>query len=93
MIEACREVGVLLSINLITRYSAVTCKGRDLVDQGVVGKDLGIAVSCDGGQANQLLVRGIFRESKNRLATICGAVWRGCAGDEPCALISIDFVT
>lgn len=42
MIEACREAGVLLSINLITRYSAVTCKGRDLVDQGVVGKILGL---------------------------------------------------
>jgi predicted dehydrogenase len=42
MIEACRETGVLLSINMVTRYSAVTIKGRELVDQGVVGKIMGL---------------------------------------------------
>ncbi|MCP5120505.1 MAG: Gfo/Idh/MocA family oxidoreductase, partial [bacterium] len=42
MIEACRKAGVLLGVNLVSRYEAGTLKGRELVAQGVIGKIIGL---------------------------------------------------
>ncbi len=42
MIAACRDAGVLLSINLMTRYSAQTEKAKELVDAGAVGRIIGL---------------------------------------------------
>lgn len=42
MIAACREAGVLLSINLVSRYESATVRARELVRAGVIGKIIGI---------------------------------------------------
>ena len=42
MISACKKAGVLLSINLVSRYAPTTVKARELVQGGVIGKVIGI---------------------------------------------------
>ena len=42
MIEACRKADVRLAIALVSRYSASTVKGKELVEAGVIGKVIGM---------------------------------------------------
>ena len=42
MIAACKEAGVLLSINLFTRFSKATQRAKELFLQGVVGRVIGM---------------------------------------------------
>ncbi|OGG50805.1 MAG: hypothetical protein A3F84_17450 [Candidatus Handelsmanbacteria bacterium RIFCSPLOWO2_12_FULL_64_10] len=42
MIEACRRAGVLLGINLVSRYEPSTVQGKALVAAGVIGKVIGL---------------------------------------------------
>ncbi|MDA0745952.1 MAG: Gfo/Idh/MocA family oxidoreductase [bacterium] len=42
MIAACKEAGVLLGINLVSRYAASTVKAKELVSAGVIGEVVGM---------------------------------------------------
>ena len=42
MIEACRKADVQLGIALVSRYSASTVKGKELVEAGAIGKVIGM---------------------------------------------------
>ncbi|MBM3235201.1 Gfo/Idh/MocA family oxidoreductase [Candidatus Poribacteria bacterium] len=45
MIAACEKAGVLLSVCFVSRYSASTVKSQELIEQGVIGKIIGIKIS------------------------------------------------
>ena len=42
MLAACREAGVLLSVNLVTRYAPGAGKAKALIEQGAIGKIVAI---------------------------------------------------
>lgn len=42
MIEACREAGVHLSVNMVARYETSTIKAKELVAQGAIGQIIGL---------------------------------------------------
>lgn len=45
MIAACEKAGVLLSVCFVSRYGASTVKSKELIEQGVIGKIIGIKIS------------------------------------------------
>jgi len=45
MIEACKKAGVLLSVCFVSRYGASTIKAKELIEQGAIGKIIGIKIS------------------------------------------------
>jgi predicted dehydrogenase len=42
MIEACKEAGVLLTVNLVSRYDPGAVKAKALIEQGAIGKVVAI---------------------------------------------------
>ena len=45
MIAACEKAGVLLSVCFVSRYGASTVKAKELIEQGAIGKIIGIKIS------------------------------------------------
>lgn len=46
MIETCKQAGILLSVCLVSRYSAMAVKSKELIEKGVIGKITGIKISA-----------------------------------------------